>query len=204
MTRFLKWAALAVLVLAIAGFVTFLYMIPPFFTASPETFAAGLADAPPSVGDIADPAERAIAERGRYIVQMTPCIGCHQMPGPQGPLLDKYLAGGAKFTNRDGVFVSRNLTPDPETGLGRRSDAEIARVLRSGVLADGHVASHAVMPWASFSNWTDEDRHAVVVYLRHLKPVRHTIPGPGGPEPSGDPAAVEEDYGLLDYGTTPK
>ena len=34
------------------------------------------------------------------------------------------------------------------------------------------------MPWANFSNWTEEDRHAVVVYLRHLKPVRHQIPEP--------------------------
>ena len=47
------------------------------------------------VTDIADPAERAIAERGRYIVMTTGCIGCHATNGSQGPDLTKYLAGGA-------------------------------------------------------------------------------------------------------------
>jgi len=26
------------------------------------------------------------------------------------------------------------------------------------------------MSWGAYSNWREEDRHAVVVYLRHLKP----------------------------------
>jgi len=34
------------------------------------------------------------------------------------------------------------------------------------------------MPWAQFSNWSDEDLHAVVVYLRHIRPIRHGIPPP--------------------------
>ena len=52
------------------------------------------------------------------------------------------------------------------------------RVLRSGVYPDGRPISHTAMPWAQFSNWSDEDLHAVVVYLRHIKPVRHEIPPP--------------------------
>jgi len=200
----LKRVLVAVAVLIAIGFGAFLYLIPPFFVARPETFAEGLAEAPPPVHDIADPAERAIAERGRYIVRSTPCIGCHQMPGVQGPQLDKYLAGGMKFRTRDGVFVSRNLTPDQQTGLARRTDAEVKRVLRSGVFPDGHIAPHTVMPWASFSNWTDEDRHAVVVYLRHLRPVPHAIPDPQPAGAMDDPAAGEEDYAGRDYGATPK
>ena len=53
-----------------------------------------MADAAPAVTDIADPAERAIAERGRYIVMTTGCIGCHAVVGPQGPDLTMYLGGG--------------------------------------------------------------------------------------------------------------
>ena len=74
--------------------------------------------------------------------------------------------------------MSRNLTPDPDTGLARRTDDEVKRVLRSGVFPDGHVVPHTTMPWANFSNWTEEDRYAVLVYLRHLPPVRHQTPEP--------------------------
>ncbi len=158
-----------------------------------------MSDAPPPVADIKDPAERALAERGRYIVITTGCIGCHQMPGPKGPQLDKYLAGGAQHHSKDGIYVTANLTADKETGLARRSDDEVRRVLRSGVFPDGHVTPHTVMPWASFSNWTEEDRHAVVVYLRHLPAVRHRIPEPSGPSLSY-PGAIAEIYGGADYG----
>jgi hypothetical protein len=90
-----------------------------------------------------------------------------------------YLAGGRRFTtNAHGAVVSRNLTPDKETGLGSRTDDEVKRVLRSGVYPDGRPIPHNAMPWAQFSNWSDEDLHAVVVYLRHIRPVRHEIPQP--------------------------
>jgi hypothetical protein len=135
------------------------------------------------------------------IVMNTGCIGCHATNGPQGPDLTKYLAGGGvKLTSKHGTFVSRNLTSDPETGLSRRTDEEVKRVLRSGTFADGHVVSHTMMPWANFSHWTEEDRHAVVVYLRSLPPVKHAIPDPSF-EPAQVPTgAVEGIFGLKDYG----
>ena len=92
--RTLKWALAIVLVLGITAFLAFLYFIPPLLLLSPETLSAPVAAAPPPVTGIADPAERAIAERGRYIVTYTGCIGCHATNGSQGPDLTKYLAGG--------------------------------------------------------------------------------------------------------------
>src|SRR5439155_11128962 len=133
-------------------------------------------DAVPTVAAIGDPARRAIAERGRYLVVTGGCIGCHQTPGPRGPDFGKYLAGGLLFHTRDGVYVSRNLTADGETGLARRTDDEVKGVLGSGVFPDGHAVSYRVMPWGGYTSWTDEDRHAVVVYLRHVKGVRHETP----------------------------
>ena len=201
MKRFLKWTALVVLLIAIGGFLTFLYVIPPFFTTLPEQFSQDVREAAPPIGDISDPAERFLAERGRYLVMATGCIGCHATNGPQGPDYSKYLAGGGlKITSKHGTYVSRNLTPDRETGLARRTDDEVKRVLRSGVFPDGHIAPYTAMPWANFSNWTEEDRHAVLVYLRHLKPVRHEIPEPiSAPVPLPSDV-VERDYGFKDYG----
>jgi mono/diheme cytochrome c family protein len=201
MKTFLKWMLLVLVVVAIGAFGAFLYFIPPFFTTPPEEFGKAMADAAPSVAGVADPGERAIAARGRYLVTTAGCIGCHATNGPQGPDLTKYLAGGAlKFQTAHGTFISRNLTPDQETGIGRRTDDELKRVLRSGTFADGHVVPGTVMPWPQFSNWSEEDRHAVVVYLRHLKPIVHRIPEPVAGNALTIPGAVEQDYAGKDYG----
>jgi hypothetical protein len=95
--------------------------------------------------------------------------------------------------------VSRNLTPDPETGLAGRTDQEVKRVIRSGVSPDGHVTPYTVMPWAGFSNFTEEDLHAVVVYLRHLPGVRNRIPEPDRTPVAFEPGAIERAYGGRNY-----
>jgi hypothetical protein len=203
MKKFLKWALLVVVVVATCGFLAFLYFIPPFFLTPPETFGKAMADAAPTVANIADPAERAIAERGRYIVMTTGCNGCHAIVGPQGPDLSKYLGGGGlKIQTAHATYVSRNLTPDRETGLARRTDDEVKRIMRSGTFTDGHVVAGTAMPWPVFSNWTEEDRHAVVVYLRHLKPLRHATPEPVPGNAITIPGAIEQDYAGTDYGSS--
>ncbi|MFN7917701.1 MAG: hypothetical protein U0Q55_20310 [Vicinamibacterales bacterium] len=201
MKRWFKRAAITLLVLVVVGFGLFLYHMPPLFLIAPETFGADMMKAAPPVDGIADPAERAMAERGRLLVRGIGCIGCHATNGPQGPDLTKYLAGGGvKVTSAHGTYVSRNLTPDPETGLARRTDDEVKRVLRSGTFPDGHVVPYTTMPWASFSHLTEEDRHAVVVYLRHLPAVKHRIPDPSFVPADLPPGAVEGIYALKDYG----
>jgi hypothetical protein len=199
--RALKWAASILLVAIVAGFFAFLYVTPPFFITPPETFVDSMATSAPTVEHVSDPGQRAIAERGRYIVMTAGCIGCHNKNGGQGPDLTQYLAGGGlKFQTPYGTFISRNLTPDEETGLGRRSEADVKRVLRSGVFPDGHIVPYTVMPWAAFSNWTEEDRHAVVTYLRTLRPIRHQIPQPDSTPSITIPGAVEQAYGGKNYG----
>lgn len=200
----LKWTLLVVLVLAAGAFLAFLYFIPPFFTTAPETFGQTTAATTPPVGDIADPGERDIAERGRYIVMTSGCIGCHAVGSSQGPDLQSYLAGGAVQSHtHSATYVSRNLTPDKDTGLARRTDEEVKRVLRSGTYADGHVSPPTVMPWSAYTNWTEEDRHAVVVYLRHLKPFNHATPEPIPGNTVSVPGAMEQIHASKDYGLGP-
>jgi mono/diheme cytochrome c family protein len=201
MKRILTWTVLVVLVLAGVGLGVFLYNIPPFFADSfREQALADIEKAPPPVDGISDPAIRAIATRGRDIVRRTGCIGCHAAAGPQGPDLSRYLAGGSvRFMSQRGTFVSRNLTPDPETGIGRRTDEEVKRVMQSGTFPDGHVVPYSSMVWANLSHWTEEDRHAVLVYLRNLPPVRNKIPDAvlePGPIP---PGTIEGFQAFKDY-----
>lgn len=51
-----------------------------------------------------------------------------------------------------------------------------------------------------FSNWTEEDRHGIVVDLRHLKPIRHQTPEPVPGNAITIPGALEQDDGAKDYG----
>ena len=200
MKKILKWAGIVIGVLAIAGFLGFLYFIPPFTLIPPEEFIRPTLAAGPSLDGIVDPAERALAERGKYLVIAVDCSGCHTPFGDEGPNWNEYLAGGNKTIFRgEGSYVTQNLTPDKETGLARRSDEEVQRVLRSGLLSEGRIALYRDMPWPATANWTEEDRHAVAVYLRHLKPVIHKIPDPNPHEASPDPGAIESIYGT-DFG----
>ena len=189
MKKLVKRLLIGVGALALAGFLGFLYLIPPFTLVAPEKFIEPERAAAPTTEGIADPARRAIAEHGRYLVVTIGCTGCHTPGGDKGPKFDtEYLAGGMKFSDPQlGTSVSRNLTPDPATGLARRSDEEVKRTLRSGVFAEnGRIFNPFFMPWADFSNLTEEDRHAIIVYLRTIKPVRHRIPdhSPVGELPS--------------------
>jgi mono/diheme cytochrome c family protein len=203
MTSRTKWTLGTAIPLAALAFLLFLYYTPPFFVFPPETFSKPMAAAPP-VSDIEDPALRAIAERGRYIVMTAGCIACHGIPTIFGPDMKRYLAGGPKFVNARATVVGSNLTPDPENGIGGRSDTDLTRVLVGGTFPDGHAVTHTIMPWASYSHWTEEDRMAVIVYLRHLTPVKHQIPPPAPPTPLTHPGAIEQAYGSWDYGATPK
>jgi hypothetical protein len=179
MKRVLKWLAVIVAVVAASGFVAFLYFIPPFNAVSPEDYVKQAAAPAPPLDHIADPGERAMAERGKYIVMTTGCADCHTTPGPAGPNPEMYLAGGLKLGMKGhGAAVSRNLTADPDTGLGAVKDEDLRRVFRSGVFRNGRRFKHRQMPWNAFANWTEEDRHAVITYLRHVKPIVHSIPDP--------------------------
>ena len=201
MKRVLKWAGVIVVVLAVAGFLAFLYFIPPFMLMKPEEFSGPAGKAGPDLTKIADPAERMMAERGHYLVTMGSCSDCHSTPGPQGPRADDmYLAGGLKAMRKDhGTYVSMNLTSDKATGVGNWPDEDLKRVWRSGLAPDGRAVPGHLMPWPAFSQWTDEDMHAVIVYLRHAAPIVHPIPKPIADTALTDPAAYEEDYGGADY-----
>jgi hypothetical protein len=72
-------------------------------------------------------------------------------------------------------LTAPNLTPDPETGIGKASDDAVSRAIREGIGLDGR-ALFALMPYADFRRIPDEDVAAIVVYLRSLQPVKNPLP----------------------------
>ncbi len=119
----------------------------------------------------ADADLRALAERGRYVATIGTCSLCHTA----GPNLTNIYApfpemgGGMRVEWKVfGTTFSRNLTPEPETGLGEWSDEEIRRAFTTGIARDGRVMHWQAMPWDHFSNLSLEDQDALVFYLRSL------------------------------------
>src|SRR5262249_61278535 len=105
-----------VLVLAVVGFLAFLYFIPPFTLMAPEAFSGPEIAAANVVklDAITDPKTRALAERGKYIVVATGCVDCHAPPSAAGPDFPRSMAGGLKNPlKRHGPLRSRYLTARP-------------------------------------------------------------------------------------------
>jgi mono/diheme cytochrome c family protein len=123
-------------------------------------------------------------QRGEYLVTITGCHDCHT-PGLLygAPDFTRALSGSELgWQGPWGVSYARNLTPDPATGLGSWTDAEIERALRSGVKKDG-TPLLPPMPWPDFARMTAEDMASVIAYLRSIPPVVHKVPDivpPGG------------------------
>jgi mono/diheme cytochrome c family protein len=133
----------------------------------------GRFDAPyPAIAASTDPA---MVAQGQYLVYgAAACAYCH-VPREAWKTLDQGvrlpLTGDHLFRLSFGEIYSSNLTPDGASGIGERTDAELARVLRYGVRGDGRAA----FPLMEFQ-LSDEDLIAVLSYLRAQRPASHAVP----------------------------
>jgi mono/diheme cytochrome c family protein len=150
------------------------------------------------------PSSQAQIEQGKYLVQIAGCITCHTpfqakyddpstlalsdlrtLSFQEHDALDmsRLLAGGRPFDlGPGGVVRSSNLTPDPETGLGKWTDAEIKNAIRTGAVRGRQL--HPIMPYAIYNNMAESDLDAIVAYLRTLPAISNKIkPGQNFPSP---------------------
>jgi mono/diheme cytochrome c family protein len=115
-------------------------------------------------------------ERGGYLVNtVMTCHNCHTPMGPNGPQFDKALSGGLRFDEPPFDVTAPNITPDPETGIGKWTDAEIKTALLDGKHRDGHQLAE-VMPTGFYKVLTPGDLDGIVAYLRSIKPVSNKVP----------------------------
>ena len=118
-------------------------------------------------------------DRGRYLTNAMLCPLCHTPISPRDGSYDRslFLAGGMRVSAYPwGVWYSRNLTPDADTGLGRWSEDEIVRAFTRGVARDGRRLDPMAMPWPWFSRLTPADARAIATYLKALPAVRNAVP----------------------------
>jgi mono/diheme cytochrome c family protein len=73
------------------------------------------------------------------------------------------------------MIYSTNITPDPETGIGRWSLEAFTRAMREGVSRDG---SHLfpAFPYDHFTRISDDDVKALYAYIMTRPPVRSVAP----------------------------
>jgi hypothetical protein len=120
--------------------------------------------------------------QGSYLVNaMADCTGCHTANPAQ------FLAGGVSFPLGPGSQVTtRNLTPDPTTGLQLTED-QFVTALRTGAdflsAQDGGAPTQSliVMPWVYFRWMSTDDIKAIYHYLRAIPAVTNAIPADAKP-----------------------
>ncbi len=100
------------------------------------------------------------AERGAYVFQLAGCLGCHTDSANGGAP----LAGGRVLNSDFGSFVTPNITPDREHGIGNWTLAEFDRALRDGIGPDG-TTYYPSFPYDYFTRMDDQDVADLYAYL---------------------------------------
>lgn len=149
--------------------------------------------------------------RGKYLTTIMGCNDCHtpfemtergpapdmsrELSGhPQGLVITSAAAlsgpwawGGSAsntaFSGPWGVSFTANLTPDPETGIGKWTEETFIATIRNGRHEGQGRPLMPPMPWPMYRNATDEDLRAIYAYLQSLPPIRNRVPLPI--EPTG-------------------
>jgi len=168
-----------------------------------------------SSGEPAADAAAAKLAHGKYLVTIAGCNDCHTplVMGPDGPERDmtRMLSGhpeslvmpprpvlpegpwgavaAATFTAWSGpwgVSFTANLTPDPETGLGKWTLQNFRDTLRTGRRMGRGREILPPMPIPMYKNLTDEDIESIFTYLQSIPAVKNHVPEPL--PPPGAPA----------------
>jgi mono/diheme cytochrome c family protein len=150
------------------------------------------------------------AARGKYLVSTSGCMDCHtpmkmgasgpewdmsrmlsghpdtlQMPPapalPEGPWLVVSSATNTAFSGPWGVSFTANLTPDPETGLGKWTERDFIATVRTGRHMGRGREILPPMPIPVYSQMKDADLAAIFAYLRTIPAVKNRVPEPRPP-----------------------
>lgn len=152
------------------------------------------------------PASEKLA-RGKYLVAVAGCNDCHtplkmgpagpepdmsrMLSGhpesmalspapvlPEGPWLVTVAATNTAWSGPWGISYTANLTPDPETGLGKWTLRNFKDTLRTGRHMGRGRAILPPMPIPMYKNFIDQDMDAIFSYLRTIPAMSNRVPEP--------------------------
>ena len=155
MTLRVRWTiallVLAVMAMAVAGYLMWERSIAPIPPPAPASFDA----------------QRVL--RGARVVALGDCAVCHTARGGLP------YAGGLPLATPFGTLYSTNITPDAETGIGNWSLEAFTRAMRRGIARDGHQL-YPAFPYVHFTRMSDDDIAAAYAYLMRRDPVKAAAP----------------------------
>ena len=145
-------------------------------------------------------------KRGQYLVSTSACHDCHTpwkmgpkgpepdmtralsghpenvaMPPPpklEGPWVGAMAATMTAWAGPWGVSFTANLTPDPETGLGKWTQRNFIETIRTGRHMGRGREVLPPMPIMVYNNFTDDDLAAIFAYLQSLPAISNRVPEP--------------------------
>ena len=140
-------------------------------------------------------------ERGRYLVTIQDCNGCHTPFNEKGmPDMSRMLSGhpeklalpapprvtggwgmvvsatNTAWSGPWGISYTTNLTPDRATGIGGWTEQNFIDAIRKGKKAGVGRDLLPPMPWPNYAKMTDDDLKAMFAYLRTIPAIRNAVP----------------------------
>ncbi|HLH51470.1 MAG TPA: cytochrome c, partial [Roseiarcus sp.] len=91
--------------------------------------------------------DAALVAKGEYLARAGDCIACHTEP--EG----KLFAGGRAMLTPFGTLYTTNITPDPETGIGKWTADQFYSLMHDGRSPDGGLI-YPAMPFGSYTKVT--------------------------------------------------
>jgi len=158
----LKRVLLGLILLAAAGLGVFWWLTIPAVVA-----AASL------------PARQPDVANGQTMFNIGGCSSCHAVPNQ--PDRTK-LGGGLALPSPFGTFHVPNISPDPNDGIGRWSEADFVTAVQKGTSPSG-AHYYPAFPYTSYQRAKVEDIRDLFAYLKTLAPVTgrardHELPFP--------------------------
>ena len=119
------------------------------------------------------------AANGREMFYAGGCAACHATPGQDDKLK---LGGGLGLKSPFGTFYVPNISPDPNDGIGKWSEADFVTAMLKGTSPDGRHYFPA-FPYPSYQRMRIEDVRDLFAHIKTLPAVQgrvrdHDVPFP--------------------------
>jgi mono/diheme cytochrome c family protein len=133
----------------------------------------------PFYKSVPEPDTTNLIKWGEYVsLYRVECYTCHSADFTTDDFINPpkskgFFGGGNKFTMPDGsVIYSRNLTMDAETGIGKWSEEEFIKAVKTGIVPNGPALRSPMKPYTYLS---DGEAKAIHAYLKTIPKISNKV-----------------------------
>lgn len=129
---------------------------------------------------ILSPDTNNLVQLGKYIsCYKLECFSCHSKDFAKNDFYTPeksvgFFGGGNEMYNEDGKkLYTLNITMDENTGIGKWTEEQFIKAVKSGQLPDGSPALRS--PMQPYSNLSDQEVKAIYAYLKTVPKLNHKV-----------------------------